>query len=133
MTGYSEERVDAEIAEWPGACVLRREKTAKHQRVVLSFKGSERFVVYPLTPSDTRGELNHIQNVRQTLRDMGAVRNERRKAKSHRRRNKPCREALAHIQAAPVKVNPFDALRAIEFAPAKPTLWQRFIRLFGKR
>jgi hypothetical protein len=115
--GYSEVRVDAEIAEWPGVQVVRREKTAKHQRLVVRYNDIEKFVVYPLTPSDTRGELNHIQTVRQTLRDMGAVRNERRKAKVRRARNRTQREVLANIQAAPVKPNPFEALAVIQFAP----------------
>jgi hypothetical protein len=129
-SGYSETRVDAEVAQWPGAAILRREKTKRHQRLVLGYNGSERFVIYPLTPSDWRGELNHLQDVRKTLRDMGAKRLAPRKAKVHRNRNRQDRNPLARVEMAPVKANPFEALQAIEFqVPRNPEgLWKRMWR-----
>jgi hypothetical protein len=109
-------RIDAELAEWPGV-EARREHASKHMRLVLSYGGKERFVIYPSTPSDHRGQLNKIRDIRKELTALGATRNERRKAKVRRTRNRTQREILAHIQTAPVKANPFDALAAIQFSP----------------
>jgi hypothetical protein len=117
-------KIDAELAEWPGVA-YRREGGRKHQRLYLSFDGRERFVVYPSSPSEYRGLQNKITDIRKELTGLGANRNERRKAKVHREHNRPNRNPLANVAAAPVKPNPFEVLQAIEFAPERVSIWHR--------
>ena len=64
---------DAELAKWPGV-TFRREHKRKHYALVLTFKGRERFVVYPTSPGDRKGHLAHITCVRAELAFLGAVR-----------------------------------------------------------
>lgn len=73
------QRVDKELARWPGV-KARRERGAKHYRLVLRVGGKERFVTYPGSPSGSPcAILNHIQNIRGQLREMGAVRSSPKK------------------------------------------------------
>lgn len=63
-----------EVARWAGVSA-RFEDNARHPRIVLSFSGAERFVVYPASPSDSRrGLARFLADVRRTLRDLGAER-----------------------------------------------------------
>lgn len=65
--------VDVEISRWPGVRASRMCR-GKHYAIVLGFNGVSRFVCYAATPSDRRGVLNHIGDIRRTLRAMGARR-----------------------------------------------------------
>lgn len=128
------DHLEAELREWPGAKFVGLEQGRKHCRLTLSFEGKERFIVLPSTSSCRRAEQNQIRDLRKTLVEIGATRNERRKASARRKRNKPYRPPLAHIRAAPVKENPWDALSAFAVADIpRPTLWLRLKRWFLDR
>ena len=78
---------EREIEHWPGV-EFRFERASKHRRIVLSFNGKERFVMFPSTPSDNaRGHLNHIAGLRVELRALGARRVERTPLSERRKRN----------------------------------------------
>jgi hypothetical protein len=113
-------RVEAEIAEWPGVVVVRREQGRKHQRLYVRFGETERYISYSTSPSDWRAGYKHMADVRRTLADMGATRNERRKSVVRRGRNRPDRPVLNHIPLAPVKADPWQALASIEITVAPP-------------
>lgn len=63
---------DRELSRWPGV-TWSRESAGKHMKLVVEFEGQSRFIVFPTSPSDSaRGALNHVKNIRQTLKEMGA-------------------------------------------------------------
>lgn len=64
---------DAELTAWPGVTAERGRKTA-HLTLTLRYAGRSRFVVYPDSPSDHRGPLNHVRDIRRTLTALGAER-----------------------------------------------------------
>lgn len=72
----------AELDYWPGVS-HRYQMRGKHQAIVLTFNGSSQFVMFPKTPSDSmRGLHNHLRDLRQTLKALGAERGKvSRKAK----------------------------------------------------
>lgn len=51
-----------------------RGRRAHHRTLILRFAGRSRFVTYPDTPSDHRGHLNHVRDIRNALRALGAER-----------------------------------------------------------
>jgi hypothetical protein len=61
-----------ELANWPGVDHEIRHG-GKHPRIVLTHRGASRFVTFSGTPSDRRGVLNKISDVRTTLRALGAA------------------------------------------------------------
>ena len=107
-----ETAIRAEVEEWPGAAVTF-ETGGKHPRAVLAFGGATKFITYPGTPSSDRGLANSIADVRRTLRDMGAARNERPKSDRQKSERNPGADQCDTIPAepAPVRPDPFDELR----------------------
>jgi hypothetical protein len=66
---------DAELAQWPGVAWQRLAQGRKSMAAVVTYMGKARKVHYPITPSDSStGPLNHVQDLRRTLRDIGAER-----------------------------------------------------------
>jgi hypothetical protein len=109
-------RIAAEVAEWPGAKILGVEIGRKHHRLRLAYGGKERFLMMSGSPSDRCAENNQVRDVRKVLTELGAARNQRRKATLRRQRNKPDR-ALPSTPIAPVKPDPWLALQALTFEP----------------
>ena len=64
---------EAEIARWPGV-TFRREHGGKHPRIIVAFKGRERFTPYSSTPGDYKGNLPRLTALRATIAFLGAVR-----------------------------------------------------------
>jgi len=132
--------VETELQRWPGV-TWRREVRGKHYALVLTFGGVSRFVIYPTSPGDTvRGPLNHLSNVRQELRAMGATRvGETKAAQTERRRR--TRPAVRPLNLSPTEPqagaspnrDPWAALAEIKIAPppAIPvppaSMWSRFV------
>jgi len=135
---------DAELERWPGV-TWTREPRGKHQALVLTFGNVSRFVIYPTSPGDSiRGPKNHLANVRQALRAMGAERMAEPKGRVARRQ-RPRTEAPINLApsapeagASPTR-DPWAVLKAVQIAepapanpPAPPTFWRRVLtRLFG--
>ena len=127
-------RIQAEISQWPGASLGRVTNGGKHGRLTIRFGGRERFVTLPLTPSDWRAEHNQVRDVRRVLAELGATRNERRKASARRERNRPDRDPLIHIERAPVRPNPFAGLSQLQFAePPRKTCLRRLMDYARRR
>lgn len=135
---------DAELERWPGV-TWRRELRGKHQALVLTFGNVSRFVIYPTSPGDSiRGPKNHLANVRQALREMGAARTAEPKGRVARR-HRP--RVVAPVNLAPSAPqagasptrDPWAVLKSVQISeaapvtpPASPTFWRRIItRLFG--
>lgn len=108
------EKLSVELREWPGVTVVRLEQGRKHRRLTLRYGEQERFLTLPTSASDYRAEANQVRDFRKVMAELGAHRNERRKPSLKRRRNKQDRDPLARVEAAPVKADPWAALRAIE-------------------
>ena len=69
-----DELADRELSAWPGV-QWERGEGGKHLALRLTYAGESRKVHYPLTPSDKgRGPLNHINDIRRILRELGARR-----------------------------------------------------------
>lgn len=65
-------KVDAELARWTDVSHYR-EMSAKHNRLILIVGDKSKFVTYPATPTGKRRALlNHIGDVRRTLRELGS-------------------------------------------------------------
>ena len=65
---------DRELSAWPGV-QWERDESGKHLALRLTYAGESRKVHYPFTPSDKwRGPLNHVQDIRRVLRELGARR-----------------------------------------------------------
>lgn len=78
---------ERELDHWPEVH-HRFEFSKKHRRVVISFNGRERFVIFPTSTSDAvRGPLGHVTNLRVELRALGARRVERTPLSERRTRN----------------------------------------------
>lgn len=110
---YAAER---ELARWPGAA-LRREALAKHARLVLTFQGQTRCVVYPRTGSDWRGPMNHVGDIRKVLLEMGATRlPDPRSAQPKRQRNhtQPHRVYLGEKAVKDPSRDPWAILATLE-------------------
>lgn len=135
-TSY-DQAVDAELERWPGVS-WHREVRSKHYALVLTVGNLSRFVIYPASPSDSiRGAKNHLANVRQTLREMGAVRTEEVKvANERRRRARPVERTALPAPTAPLAGSsptrdPWAALSTIKVAPVqcvepqRKSLWSR--------
>lgn len=59
------------LADYPGVW-WAYERTKKHNRLVICYKGQSRTQVFPRTPSCGRARLNGLADVRRLLRDLGA-------------------------------------------------------------
>ena len=116
---------ERELIMWPGV-TWRREHRAKHMAVILTFRGLERMMTYPASGSDVRGPLNHVRDLRATLRDMGAYRVERTKSTSPRRaRNRTTPARLPPIERATggPRRDPWEPLRqGVTTEPKHPTI-----------
>lgn len=78
---------ERELEHWPGVH-HRFEFSKKHRRVVISWNGRERFVIFPTSASDNiRGPLGHVTNLKVELRALGARRVERTPLTERRKRN----------------------------------------------
>jgi hypothetical protein len=64
-----------EVAMWPGVTVEFGD-SAKHRVAVLKFGEQTRKKFYPASPSDFRGSMRAVSDVRRILRDAGATRSE---------------------------------------------------------
>ena len=63
---------DAEIAKHPTAQIVRRETNGQGCVLWLRVGDATRPVFYPKTPSDRKGPLNHVRDIRRVLRALGA-------------------------------------------------------------
>jgi hypothetical protein len=128
-------RIVTEVSLWPGAAIVRFEQGGKHHKLTLRYDERERFITLSSTASNRRAIERQLGDVRRTLADLGAVRNGRSKGTKQRIRNRPDRPALASIERAPVKENPFEALTAVRFAESQPRQsWlKRFIAWLASR
>lgn len=124
-----DEAVEAELAHWPGVTV-RREHRGKHLALILTFNGVSRFVTYPTSPGDVlRGPKNHVSNVRQALRGLGAKRDTEPKSVRPSRRRKVRVEARAKlVRTEPLtgrgpERDPFAVLASLKIEPKKPEPW----------
>lgn len=112
---FYDEPTEAELARWP-AVTWSREVRGKHYALVLTYRGQSRFVTYPASPSNKRGALNHIQNIRAELRGLGATRLEVVKTKTpHRQRNRtePSRVDLGEMVIDGPSRDPWSVLASI--------------------
>lgn len=66
------ERIEKELAKHTGLN-FAFQRRGKHPCVVLSHAGQSRFVVFTSTPTDRRGILNCISDVRKALRHIGVI------------------------------------------------------------
>lgn len=110
-----DEAMDRELQRWPSVTAVRS-IGGKHNRIILHHGDRSSVVVYPATPSDRRGVLNHIAQMRRILRDLGATEIPRRKSKGQRRyRKTPGRCTIAPaVEGAPEhgpSRDPWEALR----------------------
>lgn len=107
---------DRELARWLGV-TWTREIGAKHFRIVLNFRGQSRFCTYPSSPSDgRRGALNHVQNIRQTLKELGAERSAPAPSSGVRRTRNTTLPKRFSLGERPVKSpsrDPWQALRSL--------------------
>lgn len=87
--------MEREALAWPGVR-LSYGCTKRHQFAVLTFRGAERFIMFPTSGSDHRGPANNIAEMRAILRDLGAVRVKRA------RREGPPRTRCPEPRAVPV-------------------------------
>lgn len=131
MTEQYETLIREEVSNWPGASV-KFELRSKHAQAVVQYGGSSRFVVIPASPSDSaRGARNSLPHVRRELMALGASRRPKPIAQRKPRSDapRPQRQVLAHIERAPVKLNPFEALAGMVVTqPAAPlSFWQRMV------
>jgi hypothetical protein len=127
------DRVLSEVQQWAGAAIVGVEIGRKHHRLNLSYGGRQRFVITSGSPSDRRAVDNQVRDVRKTLIELGATRNQRPKAKIRRQRNKPDRGVGTVSPIAPVKPDPWAALQAITFEqpPRKGHLREALRRFVG--
>lgn len=108
---YYHDAIERELADWPGVTFAFGEG-AKHPFVTLVFNGASKRHVFPSTPSDARGALNAISDMRRTLSAMGAKRNAARRAPPRERRNvAPPRETrFSEADRVPAPADPFAVL-----------------------
>jgi hypothetical protein len=120
---------DRELAHWPGVEAVRR-PSRRHLRLTLTFGGASRFVIAPMTGSDVKGPLNHVRDIRRTLREMGAVRLARSKpVRPERKPVKPAagRDALTLPSPEPLRRDPtrdpFAVLAGMQLSQPEPADW----------
>ena len=117
---------ERELIMWPGV-TWRREHRAKHYALVLRFRGRERFVTHPATPSDSRrGGLNHVRDIRAALREIGAKRLEVEKSQGQRRTRNPTtprRLSITDRASGGPRRDPWEPLRqGVATDPKHPTI-----------
>ena len=111
MSDDYDDAADRELAMWPGVTIERTITSGGHRRLLLTYRGGSRVVIYSQSGSDTYGPANHVGDVRRELRMLGAKRNKpASKAPTERRNKAPPR---APKIAAPVAQprDPWAALR----------------------
>lgn len=141
---------ERELRRWPGV-TARREHLSRHARMVLTFNGQSRCVTYPLSPSDRRGPMNHVGDIRKALLEMGATRlPDPRSAnpKRHRNRTEPkrvrlgekavkdpsrdCWAVLGGLDFKTYSLPPIPELAPSHvFLPATPSFWSRLLTHLG--
>jgi hypothetical protein len=68
-------KVDRELEKWSGVEAYREFPGNKHNRLIITYGDQSRFVIYPSSPGKCRKAiLNHLQDVRRVLRELGAQR-----------------------------------------------------------
>lgn len=113
--------IEREVGEWPGVSVSF-EHGGKHPRAVFALGDDSQFHPYPSTPSDFRGLRNCIRQVRSTLTELGATRNERRKSTRPRKTFNPGADMRErNVEPAPVIADPWEPLRSRASAPLVTT------------
>lgn len=114
MTDYESSQT-LELSRWPGV-THTRETRGKHRALVLTFNGKSRFVTYPTSPSDSRrGCLEHLKDIRSTLRDLGAERTPVAKSagyKPTRNKTEPKRIKLGEPILGGPNRDPWEQLKA---------------------
>lgn len=60
-----------ELNKWKGVDI-RLEKSSKHNKLFCIVNGKSKFVLLSKTPSDWRGKLRQVSDVRKTLIELGA-------------------------------------------------------------
>ena len=131
---------EREVAQWPGVR-LRFENTSKHRKAVVSFAGAERFVVFPMSPSDSRrGVANFLSDLRGELRTIGAARSVRAfngEAKRTTHRPRPARPIVLPSISDP-RPDGFAALRELQqrmqaeppVPPPRAPWWRSILNAF---
>lgn len=122
---HYEDAIRGEVERWPGASVTFSSRS-RHDQATLAFGGSSRFVVIPSTPGDSRrGTANSISDVRRELQRLGAMRMiDPPRSGTPRRKVAPVvRDKFAHIERAPRRENPFEALAALHRPAPRPIGW----------
>lgn len=125
---------DEELAMWPGV-TWTRECRAKHYALVLTYRGQSRKVIYPGSSSDSfRGPQNHIRDIRNVLKALGAERQiivKHASVRRKRNRTEPRRVVIAERATGGPKRDPWEALKDMRFPepateqPKPKTVWQR--------
>lgn len=139
---------ERELRRWPGV-TTRREHLSRHARMVLTFNGQSRCVTYPLSPSDRRGPMNHVGDIRKALLEMGATRlPDPRSANPKRQRNRtepkrvhlgqkavkdPSRDCWAVLGKLDFPEPPpaSDLPSPIVLTAPKTPFWRRLLTLLG--
>lgn len=62
--------LEKELRKWKGVDI--RLENGKHYKLFLTVNGKSKFVLLSKTPSDWRGKLRQVSDVRKTLIDLGA-------------------------------------------------------------
>ncbi|WP_300573540.1 hypothetical protein [Phenylobacterium sp.] len=125
---------DAELAMWPGVS-WSREARSKHHALILTYRGQSRKVIYPCSSSDSfRGPQNHLRDIRNVLKALGAERQiivKQHGVRRKRNRTSPHRVVIADRATGGPKRDPWEALKEMRFPepvteqPRRKTLWQR--------
>lgn len=96
-----DEAVERELRSWPGVS-YEITASAKHRRVVVSYRGQARPVSMPSTPSDSRyGVRNFLGDLRRVLRDLGAVREQQERSARREKHYAPARPASPPVITDP--------------------------------
>lgn len=68
----------AELANWPGVDYYFDKSSRKHFKIVLTFNGASRFMVYSCSASDHRAFMNQMADLRRICRSIGAERKDKK-------------------------------------------------------
>lgn len=66
--------IERELAEWNVGWRVDKRARGKRPRLILHHGGKSRFVVMPGSPSDKRGLLNKVRDIRVACEQLGARR-----------------------------------------------------------
>ncbi len=75
MRFFALKELDKEISNWPGVTYSINITKGNHNKITFSYGSKTRFVICPKSPSDSkRGTKNIINQVKTTLKELGAIR-----------------------------------------------------------